>query len=107
MVWSGAPVVQAAALYAIRRIALPSSLHPKLIDVVAIIEACNYVLTVSRRWSQPQRTQALQAMFLAATADGEMGPLQIKTLAKMREILEMTDGEYAAAIEEALAWESA
>jgi hypothetical protein len=45
-------------------------------------------------------------MFLAATADGEMGPLQIKTLAKMREILEMTDGEYAAAIEGALAWES-
>lgn len=70
------------------------------------IEACNYVLTVSRRWSQEQRVQALQAMFLAATADGDMGPLQIKTLAQMREILELTEGQYAAAIEEALAWES-
>ena len=32
--------------------------------------------------------------------------LQIKTLAQMREILELTEGQYAAAIEEALAWES-
>lgn len=70
------------------------------------IEVGNYVLTVSRRWSQQQRVQALQAMFLAATADGEMGTGQLETLAKMRELLEMTDSEYEAAIEGALEWES-
>ena len=45
-------------------------------------------------------------MFLAATADGEMGPRQIQTLAGMRELLEMTDAQYASAIEEALTWEA-
>ena len=70
------------------------------------IEAANYVLTVSRRWSKEQRTKALQAMFLAATAEGEMGTKQIATLAKMREILEMTDADYQAAIEQALEWEA-
>lgn len=70
------------------------------------IEAPNYVLTVSQRWSQAQKLRALQAMFLAASAEGEMGPEQLRTLAKMRELLELTDGEYQAAIEEALAWEA-
>jgi uncharacterized tellurite resistance protein B-like protein len=71
------------------------------------IEAAHYVLTVSQRWSQPQRSQALQAMFLAATADGEMGREQIETLAQMRDLLDMTDAEYESAIEEALTWEVA
>ncbi len=70
------------------------------------IEAANYVLTVSRRWNQQQRSRALQAMFLAATAEGEMGQPQIKLLAKMRDMLELTDAEYEAAIEEALTWEA-
>jgi uncharacterized tellurite resistance protein B-like protein len=70
------------------------------------IQAANYVLTVSRRWSQEQRAQALQAMFLAATAEGDMGKSQIEILAKMREILDLTDAEYQAAIEEALNWEA-
>lgn len=70
------------------------------------IEASNYVLTVSRRWDSQQRTKALQAMFLAASAEGDMGPKQISTLAKMREILELTNAEYEAAIEGALEWES-
>lgn len=70
------------------------------------IEAANYVLTVSRRWSQQQRSQALQAMFLAATAEGEMGQPQMQLLAKMRDILELTNAEYEAVIEEALTWET-
>jgi uncharacterized tellurite resistance protein B-like protein len=70
------------------------------------IQADNYVLTVSRRWSQQQRAMALQAMFLAATAE-EMGEKQTKLLARMREILEFTDAEYHRAIEEVLAWENA
>ncbi len=70
------------------------------------IEATNYVLTVSRRWSQQQRAQALKAMFLAATAEGEMGAKQMRTLAKMRELLDMTEPEYESAIEDALTWEA-
>lgn len=68
------------------------------------IEAGNYVLTVSKRWSQEQRSQALQAMFLAATADGPLTATQTKVLAEMRDTLEFTDLEYEAAIEEALTW---
>ena len=69
------------------------------------IEATNYVLTVSRRWNQDQRSRALQAMFLAATSEGEFGDVQIGILAEMRELLDLTDAEYEAAIEEALSWE--
>ena len=70
------------------------------------IEARNYVLTVSRRWNQEQRSRALQAMFLAATAEGEMGPAQVKILADMRDLLDMSDTEYETAIEAALNWEA-
>ncbi|MFK8111177.1 MAG: TerB family tellurite resistance protein [Rubripirellula sp.] len=69
------------------------------------IEATNYVLTVSRRWDPAQRSHALQAMFLAATADGPMAEQQTAILARMRDLLEMTDLEYETAIEEALTWE--
>ena len=70
------------------------------------IEAANYVLTVSRNWSKEQRLQALQAMFLAATAEGEMSQSQIDVLAKMRQTLELSDAEYEAAIEDALSWDA-
>lgn len=70
------------------------------------IEAKNYVLTVSRRWSHDQRILALQAMFLAATAEGELGPRQIRLLSQLREILDLTDQEYEQAIEGALEWEA-
>jgi uncharacterized tellurite resistance protein B-like protein len=70
------------------------------------IEASNYVLTVSRRWSKEQRARALQAMFLAASAEGDMSKSQLEILAKMREILELSDAEYEATIEESLSWES-
>ncbi len=70
------------------------------------IEASNYVLTVSRRWSKEQRARALQAMFLAASAEGDMSKSQLEILAKMRETLELSDAEYEAAIEESLGWES-
>ncbi len=70
------------------------------------IEAKNYVLTVSQRWNQDQRTLALQAMFLAATAEGDLGQAQITLLGELREILDLTDQEYEQAIEEALQWEA-
>ncbi len=66
------------------------------------IEATNYVLTVSQRWNQQQRSDALGAMFLAASAEGELTPKKIKTLAEMQKILELTDVEYERAIEAVL-----
>ncbi len=66
------------------------------------IKAENYVLTVSRRWTPPQRILALQAMFLAATADGELSAARLKTLAELRKTLDLTDTEYESAIEEAM-----
>lgn len=71
------------------------------------IQAGNYVLSVSRRWSTEQRTKALQAMFLAASAEGELGETRLNILARMREVLEMTEAEYQRAIEQALEWEAA
>jgi uncharacterized tellurite resistance protein B-like protein len=70
------------------------------------VNAANYVHSVSRRWNKQQRTRALQAMFLAATAEGQLGNKRTTLLAMMREILELTDAEYQSAIEEALQWES-
>jgi uncharacterized tellurite resistance protein B-like protein len=67
------------------------------------ISATNYVLTVSQKWSQRQRGEALGAMFLAASAEGGMSNKKIKTLAEMQSILELTDAEYEQAIEAALA----
>ena len=66
------------------------------------IKAENYVLTVSRRWSQPQRVLALQAMFLAATAEGDLSDSKLKTLMSLRTTLDLTDAEYETAIEHAL-----
>ncbi|MAI72374.1 MAG: zinc-ribbon domain-containing protein [Rhodopirellula sp.] len=70
------------------------------------IEPVNYVLTVSRPWNQKQRLRALQAMFLAAAADGPLGQLQIEILASMQELFDLTDAEYHRAIEQAVEWSS-
>lgn len=66
------------------------------------IEPANYVLTVSRPWNQKQRVRALQAMFLAAAADGPLGELQVGILARMQKIFDLTDAEYHRAIEQAV-----
>ncbi|TWT84371.1 Tellurite resistance protein TerB [Planctomycetes bacterium CA13] len=68
------------------------------------VTATNYILTISRRWNESQKRKALQGMFLAASAEGELGPLQTEMLAKMRELLDLTDLEYQSAIEETLNW---
>ena len=70
------------------------------------IEPVNYVLTASRHWNQKQRKRALQAMFLAATADGPLGELQLGILTKMQELFDFTDAEYHQAIEQAVEWET-
>ena len=67
------------------------------------IECKNYVLTISKHWSEAQRLLAVQAMFLAATADSAMSDKKLQVLAEMREILKLTDADYQNAIESALA----
>ena len=69
------------------------------------ISAQNYVLTVSRRWDRDQRSLALQAMFLVATAEGELSDSQIQLLSRMREILDMEQTDYESAIELAFQWD--
>ncbi|MCD0460647.1 TerB family tellurite resistance protein [Roseiconus lacunae] len=69
------------------------------------VRARNYVTSVSHRWNRDQKVEALQAMFLAATAEGELSDSQIKLLADMKDLLGLSDEEYHKAIGEALQWE--
>lgn len=66
------------------------------------IEAKNYVLTVSHRWTEEQKRLGLQAMFLAVTAVDEPGEAQYQLLADLRDLLDLTSDEYEEAIEEVL-----
>lgn len=70
------------------------------------IEPVNYVLTVSKHWNHKQRVRALQAMFLAASADGPLEDLQLGILARMQELFDFTNAEYHQAIEQAVEWDS-
>lgn len=66
----------------------------------------HYVMTVSKRWNVQQRLIALQAMFLAATAgDADLSPQRLQDLQAMRDILHLTETEFEAAIEDALAYD--
>lgn len=70
------------------------------------IHASNYVLSVSKRWTMPQRMRALQGMFLASTSgDEELSPRKLATLQKMQELLGLSDAEYQAAIDDALQYD--
>lgn len=72
------------------------------------IQAGNYVLTVSRGWTMHQRMFALQAMFLAATAgEDDVSPTKMASLRRMRDILELTDREFEAVIDDALNYDTA
>lgn len=70
------------------------------------ITAGNYVRSVCHDWNTEQRQFALQAMFVAATADhAEPHPAAIRLMASLREILQLSDTEYQLAIEAAVDWE--
>lgn len=72
------------------------------------IHASNYVLSVSKRWTMPQRMLALQGIFLASTAgDEELSPKKLATLKTMQHLLELSDAEYQAAIDDALQYDFA
>ncbi|TWT65157.1 zinc-ribbon domain-containing protein [Allorhodopirellula solitaria] len=71
------------------------------------IQASNYVMSVSKRWTRPQRMLALQGMFLAATASGEdLSPKKMQTLKVMRDLLELTNEEFQIAIDDSLEYEA-
>lgn len=70
------------------------------------ITAANYVRSVSGPWTTEQRQFALQAMFVAASANGaEFDNATLRLLASLRELLQLTDREYQDAIEAAIGWE--
>lgn len=70
------------------------------------VQANNYVLSVSKRWTRQQRMLALQGMFLASTAgDEELSPRTLATLQQMQDLLELSDDEYQAVIDDALQYE--
>ncbi len=69
------------------------------------VTADNYLRTVAKNWTAEQRSFALQAIFVAITSEGAPTPEQLKVVAKLRDPLDMTDGEYQAAIEAAIDWE--
>ena len=66
------------------------------------IEPLNFFRSVAPRWNQEQRSYALQTIFLAATAEGEMGDEQTKIVSSLRDIFDMTDREFEASIEEVI-----
>lgn len=67
------------------------------------IETHNYVMTVSRRWNMQQRLLALQAMFLAASScEEDVSDAKIRQLGRLKDLLELTETEFEAVIEDSL-----
>jgi hypothetical protein len=70
------------------------------------ITAANYVRSVSGAWTTEQRQFALQAMFVAASANGEtLDDATLRLLASLRDLLRLTDREYQDAVEAAIDWD--
>ena len=62
----------------------------------------NYISTVSRPWSTAQRRTALQAIFVAASADGKLDDAKLSLLSWLRDQFGMSPIEYQNAIEDAV-----
>lgn len=71
------------------------------------INAANYVRSVCPNWTLEQRQFALQAMFVAATSTGELDAVKLQLLASLKQILQLSDQDYQAAIEAAIDWDIA
>jgi len=69
------------------------------------ISAANYVRSVCPDWTLEQRQFALQAMFVAATSTGELDASKLQLLASLKQILQLSDQDYEAAIEAAIDWD--
>ena len=66
------------------------------------IRPADYALTSSRRWNDEQRRSALQAMFLAASAEGDLSAGQLKLMTQLKDLFDLTDREYEQVIEQAI-----
>lgn len=66
------------------------------------IPPTNYISTVSRPWSTAQKRTAVQAIFLAATAEGKLEKPQLKLLTWLRDHFGMSEREYEMAIDQAV-----
>ncbi len=62
----------------------------------------NYIASVSKTWTVPQKRTALQLFFLAATADGELKDAKLKLLAWLSDHFGMSPAEYQEAINDAI-----
>lgn len=69
------------------------------------ISAANYVRSVCPGWTTEQRQFALQAMFVAATSDGDLNEPKLRLLASLKDTMQLSDQEYEAAIEAAIQWD--
>lgn len=68
------------------------------------ITAANYITSVAPRWTPEQRILGVQAVFLAASADGELSPKQMQLLSALQRQMEMTDQQFQAVIEDSVYW---
>jgi uncharacterized tellurite resistance protein B-like protein len=69
------------------------------------ITAANYITTVAPRWNQQQRRLGLQAMFLAASAEGTLSEPQLEVLQHARRVMDLTESEFEEVIEQSLEWD--
>ena len=67
------------------------------------VSPVNYIRSVKANWSQEQCSLAVQAAFIACSAEGDLNAEQIKVLGQLKEMFNMTDLEYEEAIEQAVA----
>lgn len=66
------------------------------------VRVINYVRTISHQWSPDTSRLALQCMFLAASAEGELQPPQMEGLLEIQQILGLNDDQFQGIIEESL-----
>ena len=65
----------------------------------------NYIRPIAHRWNDEQKREGLGAMFLSASATGTMRPEQSRILSELHDILNLSESQFQAAVEEALTWE--
>ncbi|QDV67921.1 Tellurite resistance protein TerB [Rosistilla carotiformis] len=63
----------------------------------------NYLRSVMPRWDRDQKYLAMKAIFMAASAEGDLTPEQLEALVAVRRTLGLSEEDFQAAIEEALA----
>lgn len=64
----------------------------------------HYLAASAPQWNDEQRQVALQAMFLAASAEGDLSEPQMAALREAAAALHLSDDEFRAAIADAIQW---